>query len=59
MAITEFGADSDPRIRSNEPSGLIKAQNTLPFFISIFKSIMERPFVAGGMIWNLAILTRN
>lgn len=55
MAITEFGADSDPRIRSNEPIRFDKSTEYSTLFHQYyFKSIMERPFVAGGMIWNLA-----
>lgn len=55
IAITEFGADSDPRIRSDKPVRFDKSTEYSTLFHQYyFKSIMERPFVAGGMIWNLA-----
>ncbi len=55
MAITEFGADNDPRIRSDKPIRFDKSTEYATFFHQYyFKSMMERPFVAGAMIWNLA-----
>lgn len=55
MAITEFGADSDPRIRSDKPIRFDKSTEYSTLFHQYYyKAIMERPFVAGGMIWNLA-----
>ena len=55
LAITEFGADSDPRIRSDKPVRFDKSTEYSTLFHQYYyKSIQERPFVAGGMIWNLA-----
>lgn len=55
LAITEFGADSDPRVRSDKPVRFDKSTEYATLFHQYYyKSIMERPFVAGGMIWNLA-----
>lgn len=55
MAITEFGADSDPRIRSDKPIRFDKSTEYSTLFHQYYyKAIMERPFVAGGIIWNLA-----
>lgn len=52
--ITEYGAGSDPRIRSLEPLRFdfsIEWQNR--FLQSNLRQVMERPFVAGAAVWNL------
>ncbi|WP_242691488.1 glycoside hydrolase family 2 TIM barrel-domain containing protein [Desertivirga arenae] len=53
--ITEYGADADPRIRASNPERFDKSiQYSLNFHDIYLKAMMERPFVAAGMIWNLA-----
>ena len=55
MMVTEYGADADPRIRSNEPVRFDKSvEYATAFHQYYFKEIMKRPFVNGGIIWNLA-----
>lgn len=55
MMITEYGADADPRIRSTTPVRFDKSvEYATAFHQYYFKEIMQRPFVAGAMIWNLA-----
>lgn len=55
MMITEYGADADPRIRSTEPVRFDKSvEYATAFHQYYFKEIMQRPFVAGAMVWNLA-----
>lgn len=55
LAITEYGADNDPRIRSNNPIRFDKSAEYANLFHQYYyKSMMERPFVAAAMIWNLA-----
>lgn len=52
--ITEYGAGSDPRIRSREPLRFdfsIEWQNR--FLQSNLRQITERSFVAGAAVWNL------
>lgn len=53
--VTEFGADADPRIRSLTPERFDKSiAYALQYHQACVKAIEERPFVAGGAIWNLA-----
>lgn len=51
--ITEFGAGSDPRIRSFEP---LPWDHSIEFqlaFNKVYqKAIMKYPFIAGGTVWN-------
>ena len=55
MMVTEYGADADPRVRSSEPVRFDKSVEYATIFHRYyFKEIMKRPFVAGGMVWNLA-----
>ncbi|MXV17084.1 beta-galactosidase [Pedobacter sp. HMF7056] len=55
LLVTEYGADGDPRIHSFEPVKFDKSlEYTLLYHQAYLEAIMERPFVAGAMIWNLA-----
>jgi beta-galactosidase len=55
MMVTEYGADADPRIRSDEPVRFDKSvEYTTAFHQYYLKEMMKRPFVAAAMIWNLA-----
>lgn len=55
MMITEYGADADPRIHSTTPVRFDKSvEYATAFHQYYFKEIMQRPFVAGAMVWNLA-----
>ena len=55
MMITEYGADADPRIRSTEPVRFDKSVEYATFYHQYYyNEIMQRPFVAGAMVWNLA-----
>lgn len=55
MMITEYGADADPRIRSAEPVRFDKSVEYATFYHQYYyNEIMQRPFVAGAMVWNLA-----
>lgn len=54
-AVTEYGADNDPRIRSDQPIRFDKSTEYSTLFHQYYyKAMMERPYVAAGMIWNLA-----
>jgi len=53
--VTEYGADADPRIRSFEPVRFDKSvEYAVKFHQTYLNAMLERPFVAGGMAWNLA-----
>jgi len=55
IVISEYGADADPRIVSTDPVRFDKsAEYATRFHQHYFREITKRPFVAGGMIWNLA-----
>lgn len=55
VIITEFGADADPRIHASEPERFDKSiEYTIGFHQVYLKAIQQRPFIAGGAIWNLA-----
>lgn len=55
MMVTEYGADADPRIRSNEPVRFDKSvEYTTTFHQYYLDEMLKRPFVAAAMIWNLA-----
>lgn len=55
MMVTEYGADADPRIRSNEPVRFDKSvEYTTAFHQYYLDEMLKRPFVAAAMIWNLA-----
>lgn len=54
ILITEFGADADNRIHSANPIRFDKSvEYTMAFHQAYLKAILDRPFVAAGMIWNL------
>jgi len=53
--VTEYGADADPRIRSFAPIRFDKSiEYALQFHQVYLNAMLSRPFVAGGMAWNLA-----
>ncbi len=55
VLITEFGADADNRIHNFTPVRFDKSvEYTMDFHQAYLKAIMDRPFVAAGVIWNLA-----
>ncbi len=55
LLVTEYGADADPRIRSMQPVKFDKSvEYTTAFHQYYLSAMMERPFVAGAMLWNLA-----
>jgi beta-galactosidase len=55
LLITEYGSDADNRLHSFNP---VKFDKTIEFtnnFHQVYlKDMMDRPFVAAAMIWNLA-----
>ena len=55
LLITEYGSDADSRLHSFSPIRFDKTvEYTNQYHQVYFKAMMERPFVAAGMIWNLA-----
>ncbi|GAA5035264.1 beta-galactosidase [Marivirga lumbricoides] len=55
MVITEYGAGSDPRIRSFNPVRFdFSIEWQTKFHQQNLIDIMERPFVSGAAVWNLA-----
>ncbi|RYY69321.1 MAG: glycoside hydrolase family 2 [Chitinophagaceae bacterium] len=55
MMITEYGADADPRVRSAVPVRFDKSIEYATYYHQYyFGQIMQRPFVAGAQVWNLA-----
>ena len=55
VVVSEYGADADPRIRSFAPVKFDKSvEYAMRFHQYYLQEILKRPFVAGGMIWNLA-----
>jgi beta-galactosidase len=55
LIVSEYGADADPRIRSTDPVCFDKSVEYATFFHQYyFKEMMKRPFVAGGVVWNLS-----
>ncbi|RNL55841.1 glycoside hydrolase family 2 TIM barrel-domain containing protein [Pedobacter jejuensis] len=53
--VTEYGADADPRIRTNHPVRFDKSvEYAMKFHQVYLNAMLSRPFVAGGMAWNLA-----
>lgn len=55
LLITEFGADADPRIRSFSPIRFDKSVEYAMKFSQVYlNEMLKRPFVSGGMVWNLA-----
>lgn len=54
LLITEFGADADNRIHSTTPLKFDKSvEYTMAYHQATLKAIVERPFVAAGIVWNL------
>ena len=52
--ISEFGAGSDQRLSSNKPYIYdFSPQYQLLYHQSYLKQIMERPWISGGVMWNL------
>jgi beta-galactosidase len=55
VMVTEFGADADPRIRSFVPVRFDKSiEYALKFSQVYLNDILNRSFVSGAMVWNLA-----
>ncbi|OKL42201.1 hypothetical protein A3841_07510 [Pontibacter flavimaris] len=55
VLVTEYGADADPRIHSFTPERFDKSEEYASMFHEVYlREMMKRPFVAAGMIWNLA-----
>lgn len=55
MLVSEYGADADPRIISNDPVRFDKSvQYATQFHQYYIAEMLKRPFVAASMIWNLA-----
>jgi beta-galactosidase len=55
MIITEYGADVDPHISNPNPIRFDKSQEHSNLYHQFYlKAMLERPFVAGSAIWNLA-----
>ncbi len=55
VAITEYGADADPRIRSQSPVRFDKSvEYAIKFHQVYLNNILERPFISGAVAWNLA-----
>lgn len=54
ILITEYGADADNRVRSTNPIKFDKSvEYTMQYHQASLKAILDRPFVAAGMVWNL------
>ena len=55
LFITEYGADADPRIRSQSPVRFDKSvEYAIKFHQVYLNEILTRPFVSGAVAWNLA-----
>jgi beta-galactosidase len=55
LLVTEYGADADNRLHSFDPIRFDKTvEYTNLYHKAYLKAMKERPFVAVGMIWNLA-----
>ncbi|MDQ8005874.1 MAG: glycoside hydrolase family 2 TIM barrel-domain containing protein [Pedobacter sp.] len=55
LLVTEYGADADNRLHDFNPVRFDKTvEYTTIYHQAYLKAINERPFVAAGMIWNLA-----
>src|SRR5260221_1458867 len=53
--ITEYGADGDPRVRGFSPIRFDKTVEYETYYHKEYiKAIEARPFVSGGLVWNLA-----
>ncbi len=55
VLVTEYGSDADNRLHNFNPERFDKSiEYTTILHQSYLKDIMSRPFVAAGIIWNLA-----
>lgn len=55
LLITEYGSDADARLHSFSPVRFDKTvEYTTGFHQQYLKDMLDRPFVAAAMIWNLA-----
>lgn len=55
LLITEYGSDADARLHSFNPVRFDKTvEYTTLFHQKYLKDMLDRPFVAAAMIWNLA-----
>lgn len=55
LLVTEYGADADNRLHSFDPERFDKTvEYTTSYHEVYLTAMLERPFVAVGMIWNLA-----
>jgi beta-galactosidase len=55
LLITEYGADSDVRLHSFQPQRFDKTSEYANRYHQFYlKAMLERPFVAGSTVWNLA-----
>lgn len=55
LLVTEYGADADNRLHDFNPVRFDKTvEYTTIYHEAYLKAMLERPFVAIGMIWNLA-----
>ncbi len=55
VIITEYGADVDPHISNPKPIRFDKSQEHSNHYHQVYlKAMLDRSFVAGGAIWNLA-----
>ena len=54
MIVTEYGADADVRLHSFQPLRFDKSAEYATYYHRYYiKQIIEKPWVAGGAIWNL------
>lgn len=55
LLVTEYGSDADIRLHSFKPERFDKTvEYTTQFHQSYLKDMLNRPFVAAAIIWNLA-----
>lgn len=55
LLVTEYGSDADIRIHCDEPERFDKSvEYTLLYHQTYLKAMMDRPFVAAAIAWNLA-----
>lgn len=55
LLITEYGADADPRIHSNNPERFDKSlEYGMKFHETYLRVIQAKPYIAGAALWNLA-----
>lgn len=55
LLVTEYGADADPRLRADKPERFDKSlEYTTLYHATYLEAILQRPFVAGAVVWNLA-----